>query len=174
MNADLLAAAGETWNESKIRARRSEMIAAIVDIWPVPTGHTSGFGKAEERPKHRVGLADLVAAGLLEPGTTMYAKRKAHADRTATILSDGRVDVDGRIFDTPSGAARFISGKSENGWVFFRLSQTGRRTLSDIFQEYVDQTSEDIDEDEVTDEEAADGTLTFGEDDDDEDEDDES
>jgi len=174
MNADLLAAAGETWNESKIRARTAEMIAAIIEIWRVPAGHTSGFGKAEERPKHRVGLADLIAAGLLEPGTTVYAKRKAHAGRTATILSDGRVDVDGEIFDTPSGAARSITGKSENGWAFFRLSQTGRRSLSDLFQEYVDQTSADIDEDEVTDEGLANGTLVFDDDDEDDDEDDES
>lgn len=174
MNADLLAAAGETWNESKIRARTAEMIAAILEIWPVPAGHTSGFGKAEERPKHRVGLADLIAAGLLEPGTTVYVKRKAHAGRTATILSDGRVDVDGEIFDTPSGAARSITGKSENGWAFFRLSQTGRRSLSDLFQEYVDQTSADIDEDEVTDEGLGNGTLVFEDDDEDDDQDDES
>ncbi len=101
MNADLLAAAGETWNESKIRVRTAEMISAIMEIWPVPVGHTSGFGKPEERPKHRVGLADLIAAGLLEPGTTVYAKRKAHAGRTATILPDGRVDVDGRSSTRP-------------------------------------------------------------------------
>src|SRR5262249_9742146 len=121
INADLLGVAQDTWSESKIRARTAEMTAAIVKIWRVPVGHTSGFSKAEERPKHRVGLADLIAAGLLDPGTTVYAKRKAHEGRTATILPDGRVDVDGEIFDTPSGAAKFIAGKSENGWAFFRL-----------------------------------------------------
>lgn len=102
-----------------------------------------------------MGLADLIGAGLLEPGTTVHAKRKAHAGRTATILPDGRVDVDGQIFDTPSGAARSITGKSENGWAFFRLSPTGRRSLSDLFQEYVDQTSADVDEDELADDEDA-------------------
>lgn len=148
------------------------MVTAIQAIWPVPPGHTSGFGKAEERPKRRVGLADLIAAGLLEPGTTVFAKRKAHVGRTATILPDGRVDVDGRIFDTPSGAARFITDKSENGWAFFRLSQTGRRSLSDLFQEYVDQTSADIDEDEVTEEGPANGTREFDDEDEDDAEDD--
>lgn len=80
----------------------------------------------------------------------MYAKRKAHSGRTATILPDGRVDVDGNVFDTPSGAARSITAKSENGWSFFRLSPNSRRSLSDLFQEYVDQTSADVDEDEVS------------------------
>jgi hypothetical protein len=171
MNVDLLEAAGETWNESKIRARTAEMISVILAIWPVPAGHTSGFGRSEERPKHRVGVADLIAAGLLEPGTTVYPKRKADAGRTATILPDGRVDVDGEIFDTPTGAARFITGRSENGWSFFRLSQTGRRSLSDLFQEYVDQTAVDVDEDEVAEEGLGDGTEFNTDDEEDEDDD---
>lgn len=45
---------------------------------------------------------------------------------------------------------------------------------SDLFQEYVDQTSADIDEDEVTDEGLGNGTLVFEDDDEDDDEDDES
>ena len=69
----------------------------------------------------------------------------------------------------PGLAARSMTGKSENGWAFFRLSQTGRRSLSDLFQEYVDQTSADIDEDQVTDESIVNGTSTFEDDDDDED-----
>jgi len=164
VNADLLASAGEAWTEAKVRSRTVDMAAAIIEIWPVPVGHKSGFGKSEDRPRQRVGLADLIGAGLLEPGTTVYARRKAHSDRTATILPDGRVDVDGEVFDTPSGAARSISGKSENGWWFFLLDPSSRRSLSDLFQEYVDQTSADVDE-EVVDE----GEGLVGEDDDEED-----
>jgi hypothetical protein len=115
----------------------------------------------------------LIAAGLLEPGTTVYAKRKAHAGRTATILPDGRVDVDGEIFDTPSGAAKFIVGHSENGWAFFRLSRTGRRSLSDLFQEYVDQTSADVDEEDIAEGDVPSGAVEF-DDEDDDDEDDNS
>ena len=152
VNADLLLTAGDSWTDSKVRARTHEMAAAIVEIWPVPDGHKSDFGRTKDRPRQRVGLTDLIGAGLLEPGTTVYARRKAHSDRTATILPDGRIDVDGEVFDTPSGAARSIAGKSVNGWWFFVLSPTSRRSLSDLFQEYVDQTSADVDE-EVADEE---------------------
>jgi Protein of unknown function (DUF1524)/Restriction Enzyme Adenine Methylase Associated/Protein of unknown function DUF262 len=162
LNADLLASAGDSWTDAKVKARTQALADAIIEIWPVPLGHRSGHGTRHEHPKRRVGLADLIGAGLLEPGTTIYARRKAHSHRTATVLPDGRVDVDGEVFDTPSGAARSISGKSENGWWFFVLTPGSRRSLSDLFQEYVDQTSTDDDDviaDEVT-----------GDDDEDEDE----
>jgi hypothetical protein len=45
-----------------------------------------------------------------------------------------------------------ISGKSENGWWFFLVSQTGKRSLSDLWHEYVDQTSVDVDEADMPDE----------------------
>ena len=48
-------------------------------------------------------------------------------------------------------SARALSGKSENGWWFFLLSPSSRRSLSDVFQEYVDRTSADV-EDEPSDE----------------------
>ena len=98
----------------------------------------------------RVGIADLIGAGTIEPGTTIYARRKAHNERTAVVLPDGRIDVDGMVFDTPSGAARHITGKSENGWWFFILSPTNRKSLSDLLQEYLDQSPDEVG-DEVVD-----------------------
>lgn len=153
LNVDLLSAAGDDWTEEKIRKRTAALIGDILAIWPVPEGHKSAFAKAEERPRQRVGLADLISAGLLEPGAVVYARRKAHSDRRATVLPDGRLDVDGEVFDKPSGAARSISGKSENGWWFFLVSPTSKRSLSDVLQEYVDQTSADVDEEVDGDEE---------------------
>jgi hypothetical protein len=166
MNAELLDGATETWTEAKIRARTQELIHTILAIWPVPPGHQSQFGKTEEPPKHRVGLADLLSAGILEPGTTLYARRKAFSHRTATVLPDGQIDVDGKTYDTPSGAARAVVGKAINGWWFFLLEPGSRRSLTDLFQEYVDQTSADVedvadedDEDEDEGEEEADEPL---------------
>jgi hypothetical protein len=83
---------------------------------------------------------------LLDVGTTLYARRTKHIHRTATILADGRIDVDGARYTSPSGAATAISGKSENGWWFFLLSPTSRKSLSDLWHEYVDQTAVDVDE----------------------------
>jgi hypothetical protein len=156
LNSDLLGAAGENWTEDQIRARTQAMIKAVLAIWPVPEGHKSAFAQADERPRQKIDVAALVAAGLIEPGATLWARRKAHSHRTATVLPDGRIDVDGSAFQTPSGAAKHISGKGENGWWFLLVDPTSRRSLSDLFHEYVDQTSADVDEGEVTDDDEGD------------------
>src|SRR5207248_1147705 len=36
LNSDLLAAAGDTWTEAKVRARTESMIDAVLAIWRVP------------------------------------------------------------------------------------------------------------------------------------------
>jgi hypothetical protein len=146
LNMDLLDAGGELWNEDSIRRRTDELIRSVSEIWPVPAGHKSNFGAQAERPRHKIEVADLIGAGLLEVGTTLYARRKKHSHRTATVLPDGRIDVDGVPYASPSGAATSISGKSENGWWFFLLSPTARKSLSDLWHEYVDQTAVDVDE----------------------------
>jgi hypothetical protein len=154
LDADLLASAGDAWTDAKVKARTQALAQAILEIWPVPAGHRSGFGRTQEQPKRRVGLADLISAGILEPGTTVYARTKAHRGKTATVLPDGRIDVDGELFSSPSGAARSMAGRNMNGWWFFVLSPGSRRSLSDLFQEYVDQTADDeneIDEAEIVD-----------------------
>lgn len=152
LNSDLLSSAGETWTEDQIRTRTRVMIQSVIEIWPVPPGHKSGFAKGEDRPRQKVDVAALIAAGLVEPGATLWARRKAQSHRTATVLPDGRIDVDGTAFQTPSAAARFISGKSENGWPYFLIDPTSRRSLNDLLQEYVDQTAADVDESDVVDE----------------------
>ena len=153
LNMDLLHTADESWTEDSIRDRTNTLTQRIIEIWPVPEGHKSAFGLQAERPRHKIVLADLIGAGMLEAGTTLYARRKKHSHRTATVLPDGRIDVDGISYGTPSGAAGSISRKSENGWWFFLVSPTGKRSLSDLWHEYVDRTSVDVDEADMPDEE---------------------
>jgi hypothetical protein len=152
LNMNLLHASDE-WSEEAIQARTEELTQWIIEIWPVPEGHRSAFGAHAERPRHKIEVADLIGAGMLESGATLYARRKKHSHRTATVLPDGRIDVDGTSYATPSGAAVSISGKSENGWWFFLVNPTGKRSLSDLWHEYVDQTSVDVDEADMPDEE---------------------
>lgn len=151
LNVDLLGQAGPEWTASAIRARSSNLTQAIIEIWPVPSGHKSGFGKAEEQPKRRVTIADLIGAGLIEAGSTIYVRRKALSGRTAVVLPDGRIDVDGHFFDTPSAAAKWVSGKSENGWWFFNVGANDNRALAEVWNEYLDQSPESTDDDQVAD-----------------------
>jgi hypothetical protein len=54
---------------------------------------------------------------------------------------------DGEIFESPSGAARGVTGSSVNGWSFWKLDTAGNRGLNSLFNDYVDQTAADVDED---------------------------
>jgi len=121
MNSLLLITAGDSWTDEQIRVRTQEMTNDILAIWSVPEGHTSPFGTTTKHPKQHVTLADLIGAGLLETGTTLYA-REAFDYHPATVLSDGRIDVDGDVFESPSGAARAVTGKGTNGWWFGSLT----------------------------------------------------
>ena len=88
-----------------------------------------------------------MAAGLLEEGTILYARRRRVAGRTATVLFDGAVDVDGVRYSTPSGAARAVSGTNVNGWWFWLLEPKSTRSLTDLWREYVDQRDVDAEDD---------------------------
>jgi hypothetical protein len=73
------------------------------------------------------------------------------------VLADGRIDVDGNVHDSPSGAAKAITGYETNGWKFFVLEAGGSRSLRSLLQDYADQTSTDVETDTVdgdTDEDA--------------------
>ena len=146
LNMNLLGDAEASWREDNIRRRTDQVTQWIIKISPVPEGHKSAFGAQADRPRQRVEVADLIGAGMLEPGATLFARRKKDSDRTATVLRDGRIDVDGTWYATPAGAAVAISGRRENGWWFFLVNPAGKRSLSDLWHEYVDQTSVDVEE----------------------------
>jgi hypothetical protein len=146
LNVGLLGLAEEAWTDAKVRVRNDELAKAIVEIWPVPLGHKSGFGRSEGQPKRRVALADLIGAGILNPGTVLYARPKTYKGKAAVVLPDGRIDVEGSFFDSPSGAARSITSRNANGWWFFNVGQKEGTPLAELLQEYVDQTSGDIDD----------------------------
>ncbi|MGD0246551.1 MAG: hypothetical protein ABSB59_40335 [Streptosporangiaceae bacterium] len=98
-------------------------------------------------------LADLMAAGLLEEGVTLYTASHRYAGRTATVLSDGALDLGGVRYFTPSGAARAVSGTRVNGWRFWLVDLKSRRSLHDLWREYVDQRDVDVEEDDAPDDE---------------------
>lgn len=148
LNRQLLEAAEDGWDDEHIKARTQRLIGAVLEVWPVPEGHRSNTPVAARRPRRKIGLVDLINAGLLEEGATLYARRQRVAHRTATVLSDGALDVDGVRHATPSGAARVVSGHSENGWAFWLVDPASRRSLMALWREYVDQRDVDADEDD--------------------------
>lgn len=146
LNRDLLEAARTGWTHEHIHRRTDEMIEDVLAIWPVPDGHTSAFARLAERPRHRIDVADLIGAGLLSSGQKLFPAQKRFEDRVVTVLSDGRLEVDGRAFSSPSGALQHIVGGSRNGWWHLFVDRATKKRLSDLWHEYVDLTSADVDE----------------------------
>ncbi len=126
------------WTSDLIRERTTKMIDDIIEIWPVPDGHTGSVAGAKELAHSRVVVADLVNAGMLSPGQVLYARTRAHLGRECQIGADGTLFVDGKGFDTPSGAAKAVTrSQSEAGWWFWILDLNGSRSLSDLRVEYL-------------------------------------
>jgi hypothetical protein len=152
LNRDVLRRGAQSWNEAQIAARTHDVVANIVDIWPVPLGHKSGFA-TERAPVRRrfLKIADLIAAGALRAGTVLVPRRKQYVSRTATILPDGRIELEGESYESPSLAAEQLVGRAMNGWWFFLVEVSPRKSLAVVRREYLDSLYEDDDDDDESD-----------------------
>ncbi len=157
LNRKLIEVAGEKWTDDAIRARTLELIEVIIQIWPVPPNHRSGFAHEKARKRKKLMLVDLINAGVLEPGMPLFPRKKKFIDKVATLLSDGQVEVDGVKYDGPSAAASAIVGHQMNGWGFFLVDQVSQRSLRMVRRDYVDPMAVDVEEDETDDDEDDEG-----------------
>ena len=82
-------------------------------------------------PSVRTGELDaLVQAGLLHVGEELIWKRRGVSHR-AVVMSGGALQFsDGRIFESPSGAARALAGYEVNGWRNWARVRDGVRLAS--------------------------------------------
>lgn len=151
LNRDLLKKGSSEWTDATIRERTQELVRLIAEIWPVPPNHRSGFAATRQRSLRKVELTDLINAGLLQPGMSLVPKRKKFSHRVATLLADGRVEVDSQPFATAREAANAIYGKRTGGWWFFMTDPTSGRTLRDVRREYIESMAVDSDEDDQDD-----------------------
>jgi Protein of unknown function DUF262/Protein of unknown function (DUF1524)/Restriction Enzyme Adenine Methylase Associated len=151
LNRDLLARAQDSWNERKIRERTAELTETILSIWPVPEGHRSG-ATSTLRIKLNVELTDLLSAGLLEVGQTLYPRSARAQSTVATVLSDGSLDIKGKNYTSPSSAAAAITGRPTNGWWYFLSRKADRksslRNLRTMYTEELNGAVDDFDDDD--------------------------
>lgn len=156
LNRELLKAAELGWSETAIRARSLDLANLIIQIWPTPPGHRSGF--SHERPvlRHKVDLSDLIAAQSIEAGTALFPRRQKFADIVATLLADGRLDIGGAVYSTPSEAAKSLTSRPTNGWWFFLVDKQSRRSLRDVRRDYLESFADDVNEEDGDDEDEED------------------
>jgi hypothetical protein len=71
---------------------------------------------------------ELLAAGHVALGTELVhvGRRHPRHDASAVVVRGG-IQVGSTVFASPSGAARAITGKPEDGWLFWRIRPSGAR-----------------------------------------------
>ncbi|APX34010.1 hypothetical protein BH708_16280 [Brachybacterium sp. P6-10-X1] len=118
----------EEWTEASIERRTADAISAVLRTWPVPENHTATrVITSREAETSWIDFRHVVAVGLVAEGTRLRA-RSPH-DASATVLADGRLQVNGEVFDSPSGAGQSVRHGATNGWQFWILPD-GRRLNS--------------------------------------------
>ena len=75
------------------------------------------------------------------------------AERTATVLSDGALYVDGIRYSSPSGASRAASGTSENGWPFGSSTPRASDSSTTFGESTSTQRDVDVEDDDSPDDE---------------------
>lgn len=129
--------AGNGWDETLIDERTEALIDDILATWPVPHGHTnkgrhgtaaSGQGEATVR--------DLVDAGLLAPDQVSVSGNSKYPDAQCTVTDDGVLEVDGRHYESPSGAGKAATRRrAVNGWWFWRVGDASGPRLRELRQQ---------------------------------------
>jgi len=123
LNSDLANDLKEPFTYESILERTKHLTNAFLEVWPTPSEHKVILGFKGEQSVKSVSVADLLASGLLIPGTTIRPMWASLATRFATILADGGIETDdGEIFKSLSGSGRHIAQmKSIGGWHFWSI-----------------------------------------------------
>ncbi|MFC0582022.1 GmrSD restriction endonuclease domain-containing protein [Micrococcoides hystricis] len=121
------------WNENAIDSRTDSMINRLLRIWPVPKGHTGQIADHEISARF-VWIKDLVDAGLIAPGTELVTRHPKAQGATATVLPDGMLEIDGKKFRSPSPAVRYVLGRHQTPWLFWRMPDG--RTIAEDRRDY--------------------------------------
>jgi hypothetical protein len=117
----------------------------IPDTATIPSASTTREAPAPAQQQRgdsrRVGLPDLVAAGLLAVGADLvWSRPRMGLEYRARITPEGRIALpDGREFATPSAAAMAAAGiASSDGWHAWRVGSARGRMLDDVRRELGD------------------------------------
>ncbi|GLX07944.1 DUF262 domain-containing protein [Microbispora sp. NBRC 16548] len=83
-------------------------------------------------------LSHLIDAGLLDIGARLVDYKRG-TETTAIVTSEGKIELDGEVFDSPSGAAGAATGGGKlNGWEFwYAETESGLTLLAELREEFV-------------------------------------
>lgn len=111
---------------------------------PVEPSQVAASGEAASREGRRVGLPDLVEAGLLKEGVEIvWPRPRLGQEYRARITADGQIALpDGREFSTPSAAAMAAANMaSYDGWHAWRVGSAQGPLLDDLRRQLAEAAS---------------------------------
>jgi predicted type IV restriction endonuclease len=102
------------------RLRGPEAVQGTAEVGVVPeAGITPPARNRRQREVKSTSLSQLVAGGLLPPDASLECK--LYGVTHVARLRDGRIEVNGISYDSPSAAAAALrDGKASNGWVIWK------------------------------------------------------
>lgn len=124
----------EPWSEALIDDRTSDLVDAILRVWPVPEGHHGKVVDPQTKAGDWVELKHLIEAGLLAPGDKLVATHRDFKGKEATLTAGGVIELDGKRYTSPSAAGHSLRKRATNGWYFWAVAD-GRR-LRDVRTEF--------------------------------------
>lgn len=104
------------WTEKLVDVCTGDMVEALLATWPVPDGLTGTVTGGAPIAGSDAYVKDLVAAGLLLPGTVLHAPGGKWSTVGCTVLANGDLEVDGKTFTSPSAAGQRVRRGATNGW----------------------------------------------------------
>jgi uncharacterized protein with ParB-like and HNH nuclease domain len=145
MNKKIISEHPNNWGEVDVEKRLTEIEKVILQLWPVPEGHKVDVGAARSaKTKREVLLTHLLEDGYVKVGQLLYPKPGKYSGRNALVLEDGSIELEGQLFNTPSGAGRFLRGKATAGWHFWLVNPESKQMLWDVRQQYIEALSTDV------------------------------
>ncbi len=84
-------------------------------VYPAPSEVATEVRRIS-RLHYAVRVLDLLEAGLLAPNAVLV---NLTDDAEAKVLPDGRIEFDGTVYDSPSGAGDAGHGATTNGWTYW-------------------------------------------------------
>lgn len=124
----------QPWDEELIDERTEELIGDLLRVWPVPEGHLGEVVDPQTKAGDWVELKHLIDAGFLAPGDALVATHRDFKGKRATLTADGSIDLDGKVYTSPSAAGHSLRKRATNGWYFWATAD-GRR-LRDVRTEF--------------------------------------
>ncbi len=105
---------GAVVRDAFIQLRSSSYAPDYPKVTAPPTTATTVSGPAAGAET----MADLLEQGLIVPGAVLMPSDES-VDALATVLEDGRLDISGQVYETPSQAAVAVAGAAVDGWHFW-------------------------------------------------------